>query len=358
MLFLGAAGFIGCKKKTEKQNYEPGVFVENIEKKINEMGPDDVLVSVNGEKLTVERYNRLLKQYEMELILRHRNARDSKVQVKLGMDWKRKSAVEEFVDRQVVLEEAERMNLEPSSENVRKVSKYAEMVQKASGINLEKFCENLGYTPDEYRMKQKQDALRMTLRDRVFTNDLSATEHELELEKERYAAYNQECEATNKVVKAHAERIVRQLREGADFKELAKRYTEAPETQDIIEELTRSQIYEPEVEASAFSLPVGAVSDPIDTESGLYIIKVFERNEITAEDAASGERSTVKMGSVLLKLGQYFPCPSEPDLRNFITNEKQKYVLRQYLDELREKCRIEYPNGTNFWKKTENKGPQ
>jgi hypothetical protein len=357
-LCLCTVAMYGCgkNKNTAKEEYTPGVFVEDVEKRIDAMAPDDVLVAVNGNELTLEDYKRLLQHYEMELKLKHRNARDSKLQVQLGMQWKSKSAIEEFVDREAVLAEAERLKLEALPENIKKTTDYAEMVQKASGVSYDEFCKQLSYTPESYRRKLQQDALRMTLRDVVFTNDLSATERELEIEKKRYEAYNQRCEATNQVVMARAEKLVQQLRGGADFEELARHWSEAPEGQPVIEELSRSQIYEPEIQMSAFELPVGSVSDPLDTESGLFIIKIFDRNEITAEQAGAGERSTVKMGSILLRLGQFYPCPSDDELRGFITNEKQKYVYRKYLNDLRDKCRIVYPNGTNFWEKTENKG--
>jgi peptidyl-prolyl cis-trans isomerase D len=46
----------------------------------------------------------------------------------------------------------------------------------------------------------------------------------------------------------------------------------------------------PAIDAAAFSLPQGSVSDPITTDSGAVVIRVLERQEPSAEEVASGKQ--------------------------------------------------------------------
>ncbi len=66
---------------------------------------------------------------------------------------------------------------------------------------------------------------------------------------------------------------------GAKFDELAKKYSEDPATKDKGGDMgwiVRGQAL-PEMERAAFSLPKGGVSDPIQTQIGIFIIKVTDR---------------------------------------------------------------------------------
>jgi peptidyl-prolyl cis-trans isomerase D len=46
----------------------------------------------------------------------------------------------------------------------------------------------------------------------------------------------------------------------------------------------------PVIEAVAFTLPVGSVSDPITTDSGAVVVKVLDRQEPSAKDVADGKQ--------------------------------------------------------------------
>jgi peptidyl-prolyl cis-trans isomerase SurA len=45
----------------------------------------------------------------------------------------------------------------------------------------------------------------------------------------------------------------------------------------------------PEVDKAAFALPVGGVSEPIVTGSGTVIVRVAERDDVTAEEVTAGK---------------------------------------------------------------------
>jgi len=76
-----------------------------------------------------------------------------------------------------------------------------------------------------------------------------------------------------------AEDVLKQAKKGAKFDELAKKYSEDPGTKDKGGDLgwiTQNQTVA-EFEQTAFSQPIGSISDLVKTKYGFHIIKVLER---------------------------------------------------------------------------------
>src|SRR5713226_5015167 len=79
-------------------------------------------------------------------------------------------------------------------------------------------------------------------------------------------------------VRKKAEDVLKQVKKGGEFEDLAKKYSEDA-TKDKggdIGWIVQGQAL-PEYEKAAFSMPVGSVSDLIRTQIGFYIIKVLEK---------------------------------------------------------------------------------
>src|SRR5262249_59737337 len=77
-----------------------------------------------------------------------------------------------------------------------------------------------------------------------------------------------------------AQEIAQRAKTGADFAALAHQLSDGPSAaQGGDLGYFRKGVMVPEFERVAFSLPVGAVSDPVRTPFGFHVIKVEDRRE-------------------------------------------------------------------------------
>ena len=74
----------------------------------------------------------------------------------------------------------------------------------------------------------------------------------------------------------------------------------------------------PAVEAVAFTLPAGKVSDPIRTDNGAVVVKVLERKDVTPAELAAGKK----------------------EIREQMLNERKNRFYGSYMTKAREKMRI------------------
>jgi peptidyl-prolyl cis-trans isomerase D len=74
----------------------------------------------------------------------------------------------------------------------------------------------------------------------------------------------------------------------------------------------------PALEAAAFSLPAGAVSDPVVTDNGAAIVKVVERKDVAADELAK----------------------QKDTLRNELLNERKNKFFAAYMTKARQKMKI------------------
>ena len=114
--------------------------------------------------------------------------------------------------------------------------------------------------------------------------------------------------------------VVPQLKAGSNFDAAAKAAKLEPKTTDLI--ARGAPIADvgmsPAIEAVAFTLPAGAVSDPIQTDNGAVIVKVVERKDVTPDEIKNGRQQ----------------------LRTEVINERRNRFFSTYMSKAREKMRI------------------
>jgi parvulin-like peptidyl-prolyl isomerase len=118
-----------------------------------------------------------------------------------------------------------------------------------------------------------------------------------------------------------AEKVLAKARAGKDFAGLAKKYSEDPGSKNkggLYENFTRGYMVKPFEDAS-FDLPVGSISDLVETQYGYHIIKVESRQKET--------RPLTEVREELLKK---------------LEDQKRKNIYNQEIADLKAAAAVEY----------------
>ena len=121
--------------------------------------------------------------------------------------------------------------------------------------------------------------------------------------------------------KTEAQRILGELKKGADFAEEARKFSDCPsKTQGgDLGYFERGRMV-PEFEKTAFALKTGQMSGIVETQFGYHIIKVTDH----------AQASTVPFDQ------------AKQDIEQYLTQQKKQQALTSYFDSLRSVSKIEY----------------
>ena len=124
--------------------------------------------------------------------------------------------------------------------------------------------------------------------------------------------------------KAKAEDLLKQIRAGASFEDIAKKYSDGPSAADggDLGIFTRGKLAK-ELEDKTFAMKAGDITDVIRTRQGYVILKVTDHQQA----------GVPPMKDVL------------PRIQDALYYEKLQPALREYLTKLREEAYIKYATG-------------
>jgi peptidyl-prolyl cis-trans isomerase C len=130
-----------------------------------------------------------------------------------------------------------------------------------------------------------------------------------------------ETDAARAQKKAEAQRILGELKKGADFAEAARKYSGCPSKEQggDLGYFERGRMV-PEFEAAAFGLKTGQLSGIVETQFGYHIIKVTDHSKA----------STVPFDQAKQNIEQY------------LAQQKKQQSLTAYFDSLRSASKLEY----------------
>jgi parvulin-like peptidyl-prolyl isomerase len=121
-------------------------------------------------------------------------------------------------------------------------------------------------------------------------------------------------------IRKKMEDILAEAKSGADFAKLAEKYTEDPGSKDkggLYENFTKGRMVKP-FEDAAFSVPVGEISDIVETRYGYHILKVVNR-----------EKETKPFDEV------------KEEIRKKLTNLKKNEAYNSFIDNLKTEAKYE-----------------
>ncbi len=99
------------------------------------------------------------------------------------------------------------------------------------------------------------------------------------------------------------------LNGGGDFDALAKEYSDDPGSKETGGKYENAEVgqWVPEFKKAAIELPIGKISDPVETSYGYHVMKVESRSSKTFDDVKAGLRSEAAQAKIYEFLEKELP---------------------------------------------------
>jgi parvulin-like peptidyl-prolyl isomerase/glutaredoxin len=270
---------------------------------------DTVLAKVNGEKVTLTELDSEISKLPSYYS-----------QIMAPLDLKKK-VLEQLVLKKLLLQEAEKLNLKVSDEEVK--------------AEIEKTYTEYGLTEEEFMAKLEENGIKYEdfvddFKEQLLLNKLIdasiANEAPSEEDIKKYYDENKESLASVKAshilicykgasyctqnrteaeAKILADELFGKAYDGADFGALVKQYSDDPSAKETasLGWFTKGKMVK-EFEDAAFALDKGKVSKPVKTQFGYHIIKVEDKKS-AFEELKEDIVKTLKEEMVKTKLPVY-----------------------------------------------------
>lgn len=190
--------------------------------------------------------------------------------------------------------------------------------------------------------KERGTQLMMQIQESQVLAQKYAQANKQQLE-EKTKATDQEIEAYLSKTKTKAEDVLKRVRAGEDFGELAKQFG-SDGTKDKGGDLgwgKRGDWVKP-FEEAAFSLQPGQVSDLVETDFGYHIIKVDEKRK--GKDDKGAEIDEVKVRHILVKsegAAPANPFAPPPSPRDAAKQAVEKEKREKFINEIAQRTRVQ-----------------
>ncbi len=303
---------------------------------------DSVAVTVNGTEIYESRIEEELKPQlekmsrQMPPALVEQNKKRLRTQI-----------LERVVVEQLLDEKIKKADVTVTEEEVN--NQLEQMAsQQRPPLSMEDFkgmIEAYGKSFDEVKQRIKRGLGYQKLLEAQWTGKINITEEDAQ---KYYSENKREFETPEQVRASHiliksdttgpdsdpnqakakakekAEDLLKQIKEGADFAELAKANSTCPSAAKggDLDFFTRGRMVPP-FEKAAFKLNVGQISEVVETRFGYHIIKVTDKKQATTKTFEQ----------------------TKDDIINTLTQTKQGEFVKAYIESLKADSSIVYPPG-------------
>lgn len=283
------------------------------------VGCAKVAATVDGKKIYLKEVE---KQYESLKKQHQQSGLGGSELAKQEKEFKR-NIVEGLIEQELIVGEAQKRGIKVTDKEVEeRINGIKRMFPDEQKFQEALVKENIKL--DELRNNIKVQGLVRKLSDQI-AGDVKVSAQEIqEYYNKNPAQFEvpEQIQASHILVKdeAQAKDILSQLQKGADFSELAKKFSIDPSNKDKGGDLglVRRGQMAPEFEKALFELQPGQLSNPVKTSFGYHIIKARERkapSKKTFEEAKS-------------------------DIEQSLLQQKKQGKFRAFIDSLRKKAKI------------------
>ncbi len=246
-----------------------------------------------------------------------------------------KDLLRDLIDQALLVDRAKDLDIKVDTDIVKRLDEVRIQNNLPSMEALQKAVEGQGEDWEDYKDQLRdrlltQDVIRQEVGSRITVDHAEVQkyydDHKAEFVRPEQIAlgeifFNTEGKTPEEIaaIKKKADDILKKLKEGADFSELAKRHSEGATASEGGELGT----YEPgqlskQIDDVVFKMQRDQITDIIQTDKGLEILKVYQHYD-------AGQQPLDKV---------------EGEINNKLFNEKMEPTLRQYLAELREESYV------------------
>jgi parvulin-like peptidyl-prolyl isomerase len=260
------------------------------------LGSDDIAV-VGSESITKEQFQELMarakKSYDTQKRQFPKPGSTEYEQLK-------GQAITFLIQQAEVEEQAGSMGIDISDDKVDKeIARYKKQFYGGSDERYEKAVKQQGLTDEQAREAIRQQLVSQALFKKV-TGDVKISDADIQ---EYYSSHKtQYVQPESRDVrhilvpkKELADSLYQQLKGGANFAQLAKRYSKDPGSAANGGKLTvtKGQTV-PEFDKTAFSLKKGELSQPVKTQYGYHIIQALSAIKASTTTSLSKVRASIK----------------------------------------------------------------
>ena len=357
--FLAFAGVLlaGCGNDFSSEK-SPGVYVNDAKRvNINALKAKDAILIVNGEKITKQ-------DYLAEVVLKDalwRLRKDPSMKPQIDYDAVARDhgqwIVYDLMRHAMFRQYAKKIKANPAPEAVEKArAELMKSLKKESG-DFQAVADYIGGDAAKLFMRipfiDAQDAM---LRQSITTNDLdNVSEAELQ-ERQRFVdAFDANADAMNAKAAKRLMEAKAEILAGADFAAVTKRYAEVnPQYGEMWGTFELPEMaYNEDLHKWLATAKAGDISDPVDVEDGIAIVKVVAKGQGEAPPGMPLPDNYTLIRCTL-KACERMRFQDRAEMTRQLLLWKRQDAQKELGEKLLSEAVIEYPNGTNLFIFAEN----
>ena len=241
---------------------------------------DEVVTEADLDEALVSGIDELKKEYSGD-------------ELKAKIEEERKELLTQMIENKLILQEAKKINITADDSEVEQRFKEVKSHFPSEDVFYAE-VEKSGISTEILKKRYRENIMMAKLVDHQVRNKVVVTPIEIESYYNKHAeelkapesvhlrciVIRVEAGSTEEVAKQKADDVLKLARDGRDFGELAKTYSQGAKAQESGDFgfVEKGQMRE-DFEKVIFSLKPGEVGDPLKTDTGYYIFKVDEKKD-------------------------------------------------------------------------------
>ncbi len=313
---------------------------------------EEIIARVNNEIITRTEYVRSRDQLKQEV------QQQDPANADRAFAEKQRDVLRDLIDQQLLLQKAKDLGITGDTELIKRLDEMRKQMNLGSMEELEKAAEAQGASYEDFKQNLRNQIVTQHVIGEEVGKHLAMNkddvkrfydQHRAEMERPEQVRLSEiliapkrpvkpaaapdakpeppseaETEAALTAAQARAQDLLDQIRKGAKFEDLAKKYSDGPSAKDggDLSYFKRGTLSK-ELEDKVFALKAGEVTDVVRTKQGYVILQVSEHQ-------MAGIPSLKEV---------------EPRIQDELYMQKLQPALRVYLTTLREEAFIDIKNG-------------